>query len=250
MIFAAGLGTRLRPITNDRPKALAEIQGTTLLEITIRRLKNYGFKDIVVNVHHFADKVIDFLDSKNNFDINLQISDERGELLDTGGGLKKASWFFDDDQPFLVHNVDTLTDVDLEQFYNYHLSNDALATLLVRHRPGSRFLLFDRLHQLAGWENILTQEKILVNDETDQLEQIAFSCLHVIDRSIFRMIHEEGCFSIIDVYLRLAQSQKIMGYVDDKSYWLDVGTPDKLQQGEDEIDLERLIEGPNHQKTL
>lgn len=241
MIFAAGLGTRLRPITNDRPKALAELHGIPLLEIIIRRLKNHGFKEIVVNVHHYADMVIDFLKSKNNFGIEIQISDERGELLDTGGGLKKASWFFDDAKPFLVHNVDTITTVDLHDYYQYHLKNDALSTILVRHRPGSRFFLFDEQKRLCGWENVLTNEKIMSFDPTNTPEQIAFSCLHVIDPKIFHMIDEEGCFSIVDVYLRLAKEHKILGYVDDQSYWLDVGTPEKLQRGEQEVDLNSFL---------
>ncbi len=241
MIFAAGLGTRLRPITNDRPKALAEIQGTPILEMVIRRLINYGFNEIIVNVHHFADKVMEFLNSKNNFGINLQISDERGKLLDTGGGLKKASWFFDDNEPFLVHNVDTLTDIDLLDYYNYHKNNNALATLLVRHRPGSRFFLFDENKRLCGWENVLTKEKILASNANRNLEQIAFSCLHIIDPKIFKLIDEDGCFSIIDVYLRLARAHKIMGYVDDKSYWLDIGTPEKLQRGAREIEIEEFV---------
>lgn len=243
MIFAAGLGTRLRPITNDRPKALAEIHGIPLLEIIIRRLVNYGFDEIIINVHHFAEKVFDFLESKNNFGINLQISDERGELLDTGGGLKKASWFFDDKKPFLVHNVDTITNIDLLEFYNYHIKNDALATLLVRHRPGSRFFLFNEKNRLCGWENVITKEKILVDDQLERLEQIAFSCLHIIDPSIFKLMNENGCFSIIDVYLRLAKEHNIYGYLDDDSYWLDVGTPEKLQRGEKEINLEKLLSG-------
>lgn len=241
MIFAAGLGTRLKPITNDRPKALAEIHGTPILEIVIRRLINYGFDDIIVNVHHFADKVIEFLKSKNNFGINLQISDERGELLDTGGGLKKASWFFDDKEPFLVHNVDTLTNVDLKDFYDFHKKKNALSTLLVRHRTGSRFFLFDETKQLCGWENVITKEKIIASNSKTNLEQIAFSCLHIIDPSIFKLIHEKGCFSIIDVYLRLAKDHKIMGYTDDDSYWLDIGTPEKLQKGEREIEIEKFV---------
>ncbi len=241
MIFAAGLGTRLQPITNDRPKALAEIHDIPLLEIVIRRLINYGFHDIIVNVHHFADKVIDFLESKKNFNINLAISDERDELLDTGGGLKKAAWFFDDNEPFLVHNVDTLTDINLTDYVDYHKKNNSLSTILVRHRPGSRFFLFDESERLCGWENVVTHEKIITRNKYRHLEQIAFSCLHVIEPKIFNLIHEEGCFSIIDVYLRLANDQKIMGYVDDHSYWLDVGTPEKLKRGEREIDIEQLI---------
>ena len=241
MIFAAGLGTRLRPITNDRPKAMAEIHGTPLLEIIVRRLKNYGFDEIIINVHHFAEMIIDFLASKNNFGIDIQISDERGELLDTGGGLKKASWFFDDNKPFLVHNVDTITNIDLLDYYNYHIKAKALATLLVRHRPGSRFFLFNEEKQLCGWENVVTGEKILAKSEDPKLDQIAFSCLHVIDPSIFNLIGKEGCFSIIDTYLKLAKTHKIQGYLDDESYWLDVGTPEKLKRGENEIDIEKLV---------
>ncbi len=241
MIFAAGLGTRLRPITNDIPKALAPINGIPILEIVIRRLINYGFNEIIVNVHHFADKVVEFLDSKNRFDINLQISDEREELLDTGGGLKHASWFFDDKQPFLVHNVDTLTDIDLLDYYQYHQKNDALATILVRHRKGSRFFLFDQSNRLCGWENVVTHEKIIARKQVNHLEQIAFSCLHIIDPKIFDLIDEKGCFSIIDVYLRLAKNQKILGFIDDDSYWLDIGTPEKLKRAEEEIEVEKFI---------
>lgn len=241
MIFAAGLGTRLRPLTNDCPKALAEVHGVPLLEIIIRRLISYGFKDIIVNVHHFADMVIEFLHSKNNFDINIQISDERDELLDTGGGLKKASWFFDDSRPFLVHNVDTLTTIDLKDYYQYHVKNDALSTILVRHRKGSRFFLFDESRRLCGWENTSTKETKIAYVPPQPPERIAFSCLHIIDPQIFDLIEQDGCFSIIDVYLKLAKEHRILGYVDDQSYWLDVGTPEKLQRSEKEIDIESFV---------
>ncbi len=243
MIFAAGLGTRLRPITNDIPKALAPLHGIPMLEIIIRRLKSSGFRNIIVNVHHHAEKIIEFLEHKKFFGINIRISDERELLLDTGGGLKQAAWFFDDNQPFLVHNVDTLTDVDLSDFYDFHLKNKALATVLVRHRPGSRFFLFDKERRLSGWENLNTGEKIIARNEGMPPEQIAFSCLHVIDPSIFNLIHENGAFSIIDVYLRLAKAHRIMGYVDDKSYWIDIGTPEKLERAENELDLERFMSG-------
>lgn len=242
MIFAAGLGTRLRPITNHIPKALAPVNGLPMLEIVIQRLINYGFNEIIVNVHHFADKVIEFLDNKDRFGINLQISDERDELLDTGGGLKKASWFFDDGQPFLVHNVDTLTNIDLLDYYKYHQQNDALASLLVRHRPGSRYFLFDQSKRLCGWENVVTNEKIISRKQAAHLEQIAFSCLHVIDPKIFDLMEEEGCFSIIDVYLRLAKNHKIMGFLDDASYWLDIGTPEKLKRAEHDIDINKFVQ--------
>ncbi len=241
MIFAAGLGTRLRPITNDRPKALAEIHGVPILEIVIRRLKNYGFRDIIINVHHFADKVIEFINSKNNFDINIQISDECDGLLDTGGGLKKAAWFFDDQKPFLVHNADTLTNLDLGEYYDYHIKNKALATLLVRHRSGSRFFLFNEDKRLCGWQNVQTQERKIAITNSGPCDQIAFSCLHIIDPAIFNLLTENGCFSIIDTYLRLAAKHKIMGFVDDRSYWLDIGTPDKLVRAEKEIDIESFV---------
>ena len=241
MIFGAGLGTRLRPITNEIPKALAPVNGMPMLEIIIRRLISYGFNDIIVNVHHFADKVIDFLDSKNRFDINIQISDESDLLLDTGGGLKKASWFLDDKKPFLVHNVDTLTDIDLLDFYQYHERHQALATLLVRHRTGSRFFLFDKDRRLCGWENVVSKEKIIVLNSTDQLDQIAFSCLHMISPEIFQLMQEEGAFSIIDTYLGLAKTHKIMGFIDNNSYWLDIGTPEKLQKAERDIDPDSFV---------
>lgn len=243
MIFAAGLGTRLRPITDGIPKALAPVKGVTMLEIVIRRLKSAGFRNIIINVHHYADKVIEFLEYKKNFGINIQISDEQEMLLDTGGGLKKASWFFNDKQPFLVHNVDTLTDVDLAGFFDFHLKNNALATVLVRHRPGSRFFLFDTDNRLCGWENVNTGEKIIARNTNQSLEQIAFSCLHVIDPAIFELMGENGVFSIIDVYLRLAKDHRILGYVDDHSYWIDIGTPEKLKRAEQEIDLERFMSG-------
>ncbi len=241
MIFAAGLGSRLKPITNDRPKALAEIHETPLIEIVIRRMISYGYNEIIINVHHYADMIMDFLKSKNNFNINIRISDETGQLLDTGGGLKKASWFFDDKEPFLLHNVDTITDVNLRDFYNYHKKQNALATVLVRHRSGSRFFLFDSKTRLCGWENIISEEKILVSNHAKHLEQIAFSCLHIIDPQIFNLLTEEGSFSIVNSYLRLAKDHTIIGYVDDQSYWMDVGTPEKLHRCEKDIDVERFV---------
>ncbi len=241
MIFAAGLGTRLRPITNDRPKALAEINGHALLEIAIKRLKIHGFDEIIINVHHYADMVENFLQSHHNFGADITISDERDQLLDTGGGLKKASWFFDKKEPFLLYNVDIITDVDLTAFYEFHKKNNALATLLVRHREGSRFLLMTPDKRLYGWENIATGEKILTCSSGPELERIAFSGLHVIDPLLFDLMTENGVFSIVQTYLRLAKDHVIMGYVDDASYWTDVGTPAKLIKAGEEIDLEQLL---------
>lgn len=243
MIFAAGLGTRLRPITNDKPKAMAPIKGIPMLEIVIRRLAAYGFNELIVNVHHYPDMIIDFLKKNKNFGIRIEVSDERDELLDTGGGLKKAAWFFDDGQPFLVHNVDTLTNVNLTDFMTFHKKNSALASLLVRHRPGSRYFLFDDTFRLCGWRNTQTKEEILARTSTPStsLHQIAFSCLHIIDPKIFAFLKEEGKFSIVQSYLRLAGAHNIAGYVDDDSYWLDIGTPTKLQQGTREIDPAKFV---------
>jgi NDP-sugar pyrophosphorylase family protein len=241
MIFAAGRGTRLQPLTNSLPKALVPVDGTSMLEIVIRRLINHGFRELIVNVHHFADQIVDFLASKKNFGVRIEISDERAELLDTGGGLKKAAWFFDDHQPFLVHNADTLTNTDLSSFYKHHQRGSALATLLVRHRSGNRFFLFDSAGRLCGLENVFSKERIIPRKTNDLLEQIAFSCLHVIDPKIFELIKEDGCFSITDLYLRLAADHYIAGYVDDDCYWLDIGTPQKLAAANDEIDVKQFI---------
>lgn len=154
MIFAAGLGTRLRPLTNDRPKALVEVGGKPMLEHVITRMIDAGFEDITVNIHHFGQKIIDFLDAKNNFGINIHISDERDLLLDTGGGILKAKKFLDGNEPFLVHNADILTSLDLKAFYDWHCKDtDTVASLLVKHRDTARYLLFDHNDKLKGWIN-------------------------------------------------------------------------------------------------
>ena len=232
MIFAAGLGTRLRPLTDLKPKALVEVAGKPMLEIVLLRLKKYGFNDVIINVHHFADQILSFLEENQNFEMNISISDEKDLLLDTGGGLKKARHFFADGRPFVVHNVDVLTDIDLGALYRFHCENNPLSTILVRHRRGSRFFLFDHKRQLCGWKNVKTDAQIIARRTSDPLEQIAFSCIHVIDPAIFNHMEESGVFSIIDVYLRLAKNHKILGFVDDESHWIDIGTPEKLEQAD------------------
>ena len=228
IIFAAGLGTRLQPLTNNKPKALVEINGTTLLEIVVRRLKSFGFNDIIINVHHFSDMIIDFLKKNNNFDTNITISDESGAILDTGGGLKKTAWFFNDNKPFLVHNVDIISNIDLSEMYNKHLNSDAIATLAVRNRKSSRYFLFDEDNTLCGWENTKTQEIKLAKKTNSQLTQYAFSGIHVISPEIFNHINEKGKFSIVDVYLKLAATHNIKAFNHDKSLWFDVGDRNKL----------------------
>jgi len=231
LIFAAGLGTRLQPFTQSIPKALVRLHGKPLLQILIEKLIQSDINDIVINVHHFADQVIDFVKSNNNFGINIQFSDERDELLDTGGGLKKASWFFDDGQPFLVHNVDVISDIDVKDVFNEHLKSDAIATVAVRKRETSRYLLFDENKTLCGWENVSTGEKIISKSSRVKL-QYGFSGIHVINPDIFDHIHQEGKFSIIETYLELAKSHRISAYDHTESIWIDLGKPENLKQAE------------------
>lgn len=229
MIFAAGMGTRLYPLTRNKPKALVEVNGRPLLQILIEKLVRGGVTEIIINVHHHADQILEFLKGKDNFHIPISISDESGLLLDTGGGLKKAAWFFDDGKPFLLHNVDVITNLDLGEMHSHHQSSRALATLAVRSRKTSRYLLFDADMRLGGWENVKTGEKIIVEEES-QLSGYAFSGIHIVDPALLSMITETGKFSIIDTYLRLAASQIIKGYRHDQSEWMDVGKPPDLER--------------------
>ena len=230
LIFAAGLGTRLRPLTNDRPKALVEINGKTLLQITIEKLTHFGFNDIMVNVHHFADLMLETIEQHDGFGANITISDERNELLETGGGLKKAVWFFEDNQPFLVHNVDVVHDLDLKHLYDYHLNNNALATLAIRKRSTSRYLLFNNNNELRGWQNIKTGEVKIARRTEGQLWSFGFSGIHVISPEIFPLLTESGKFSIINPYLRLAKTRLIQGYNHSDSTWIDVGKHESLAE--------------------
>lgn len=235
MIFAAGLGTRLYPLTLSTPKALIKINNIPLLEIVIRRLMMFGFNEIIINIHHHADQIKEFIRVKDNFGITIDFSDERDQLLDTGGGLKKASWFFDDGKPFLVHNVDVISNIDLNHFMDVHTKSKALATLAVRSRPSSRYLLFDRHKRLCGWENRKTGEKIIVKT-TSAYKPFAFSGIHIINPSIFKFIDQEGKFSIIDVYLKLAAKHEIYAFGHNSSIWYDLGKPETLEQAENIID--------------
>ncbi|MEM6963662.1 MAG: nucleotidyltransferase family protein [Bacteroidota bacterium] len=233
MIFAAGLGTRLRPLTDDRPKALVKINGLTLLEILIRKLKKQGVTDIIVNVHHHADQIIDFLKNKDRFNINIAISDERSLLLDTGGGLKKAADFFADGKPFIVHNVDILSNIDLKKMYDTHIQTKAVATLSTRHRATSRYLLFNKKNKLYGWMNIKTGKMILCRKKKGKLTLRAFSGIHIISPDLFDAMPDEEVFSIIDVYLAAAPYQKIVGYPHEEDLWMDVGKPENINAASD-----------------
>ena len=220
MILAAGLGTRLYPLTKDCPKALIEYNGKTLLQVTIESIKNSGFRNIIINVHHFPEMIIDYLNNNNNFGAEITISDESDSLLETGGGLQKASWFFDSGS-FLVHNVDVITDLNLESLYFYHLSSNNLATLAVMERDTTRPLLMNKRNQLCGWRNKLTGEEIMVRNEQNLIE-VGFSGIYVLRPEIFGLIIETGSFSIMPVFLRLAKGHKI-GMYKHEGIWKDMG---------------------------
>lgn len=232
MILAAGLGTRLKPLTDDRPKALVKICDTTLIEYTILKLKENGFDEIVINVHHFASMLVDFLKAKD-FGVKIHISDESDRLMDTGGGIVKAAPFLDGDEPFLVHNVDIITDIDLRMLYNAHNQSDALATLAVGKRESSRMFLFDKDMKLAGWQNNLTGKKIIPDVSREPLTPYAFSGIHVINPSIFSLITSKGPFSIVDAYLAQCCRNAIKGYDVSNNFVLDVGKPQSIERAEE-----------------
>lgn len=229
MILAAGLGSRLRPLTDSRPKALVDINGVPLLEIVLRRLINAGCREVIVNVFHFADMVAEFL-QRQNFGIRIEISRET-ELLNTGGGLKNAAHFLDDNQPFFLHNVDVLSDIDLNQMYRFHIENGALATLAVQARQTSRYFLFDEHHTLCGWESLADGKETIAKTPAGSLTRFAFNGIHVISPQIFSNMSETGAFSIIQTYLRLAaEGEKILAFPMDEYYWRDVGRLEKLEE--------------------
>lgn len=230
MIFAAGLGTRLRPLTENRPKALLEVDGKALLEITIRRLKHFGIREVVVNIHHFGELILGFLERHQHFGIDISISDERRLLLDTGGGLKKASAHFQD-APFLVHNVDILSSIDLQELYEAHLASGALATLAVRGRPSSRHLLFDEQGRLAGWRHNRTGEQ-RISRPAQEYTPLAFSGIYVLSPRIFQFMPGQDVFSIIDVFLEAAKRETLLAFRHDESLWLDVGKAEALEKAE------------------
>lgn len=231
MILAAGMGTRLKPITDHTPKALVEIGGEPLLGRQLKRLAHFGFTSIVVNVHHHANLVKSFLSNFKITGVEITISDESDMLLDTGGGIWNAVPFFSDGEPFLVHNVDILSTVDLGKLYQQHKSTSALATLLVSERESSRHFLFNKMGQLRGWENVKTGEKKLLCRLEETLTPLAFSGIHVINPTIFSLHHQNGTFSIIDIYLQLCCYNPIMAYkVSPETIIHDIGTPQKLEE--------------------
>jgi len=244
MVLAAGLGMRLRPLTNDRPKALVDLAGWTMLEITLARLREFGVREAIVNVHHFADMVVDYLKSNDNFGMRIEISREE-VLLDTGGGLKKAAWFFlegtkDSDQPFILHNVDVLSTIDLGRMLQFHREHQALATLAVQDRETSRYLLFDKDLRLSGRRAGRDGTPELVRSSSPALA-LAFSGIHVISPRLLTMMTEEGVFSIIATYLRLAaQGERLLAFRADEYSWRDLGKIESIARAAQEIKEMRM----------
>lgn len=243
MILAAGLGTRLRPLTDDKPKALVEVAGRAMLEIALCRLRSVGVREAIVNAHHFAGMLVDYLDAHDHFGMNIEVSREM-ELLDTGGGLKKAAHFFADtpEEPFILHNVDVVSSIDLERMVRFHREQNALATLAVQERKTSRYLLFDEQGELCGRRAGIDGKSELARP-AQQTQALAFSGIHVLSPRIFEKIEEEGAFSIVDLYLRLAsQGDKINAFRADAWYWRDLGRPESIVQAERDIAEGKIIE--------
>jgi NDP-sugar pyrophosphorylase family protein len=243
MILAAGLGTRLRPLTDDRPKALVEVAGRTLLEITLTRLRSFGVREAIINVHHFADMIAEYLQKNDNFGMRIELSRE-DTLLDTGGGLKKAAYFFLENAggsktPFFVHNVDVVSTIDLGRMLRFHTENQAVATLAVQDRKSSRYLLFDQQLRLCGGPVRSNQAELVRPCES--VQRLAFSGIHVISPSLFSLMKEEGAFSITDAYLKLAAGgADIMGFRADDYYWRDVGSLPSLRQAAEYLPQQAL----------
>ncbi len=234
MILAAGLGTRLRPLTENRPKALVEVAGRTMLELTLSRLRAFGISEVIINVHHFADMVVEYLKTNGNFGMRIEVSREKS-LLDTGGGLKQAAWFFNEGssasgEPFIVHNVDVLSTIDFRRMVEFHNEHQALATLAVQSRESSRYLLFDEQLRLCGRRTGGADNMKLVR--TDRRAQaLAFCGIQVVSPRFLTMMTREDTFSIIDCYLQVAaRDEAIVAFRADKWYWRDMGTPDSLVQ--------------------
>jgi NDP-sugar pyrophosphorylase family protein len=228
MLFAAGLGTRLKPFTDKHPKALAEVNGKTLLELNIRYLQRFGIEDVIVNVHHFADQIEQVIHDNSGFGSWVTISDERDEVLETGGGLKNATSYFEHEEHFVVMNVDVLTNLDLGKMIEAHTGSDAMATLAVMKRASSRQLLFDEHLLLCGWTNNNTGEQKIVR-EVLEMQPLAFSGIQVLSNRMLD-IPFKGKFSIIDLYLHNARENLIRGYDHTGNIFIDVGKPESLEQ--------------------
>jgi N-acetyl-alpha-D-muramate 1-phosphate uridylyltransferase len=247
MIFAAGLGTRLAPFTSHAPKALVPLGGKPMLQRVAEKLIGAGAGTIVVNVHHHAEKIVDFLERLEHPGVRFIVSDESDRLLDTGGGLKKAAPHLAGGGPIILHNADVLSDIDLGGMVRHHLSSGAIATLAVTRRESTRYFLWDGSGRLGGWENRTTGERILcgmhhdpVSEPSAALEPLAFSGIHIVDPALFTHLQERDVFSINQVYLQLAAAHPVIHYLHDHRYWADLGTPEKLRLAEKLYEREQV----------
>ena len=232
-ILAAGLGTRLGTLTSNKPKALVEVNGKSMLENLVIHLKSQGIQQFLINVHHFAEQVIQHVKDKNNFGVDIVFSDESQELLDTGGAITKAADFFKGDEIILVYNVDVASGINLEELANYHKQKNALTTLCVRKRHSSRALLFDEKMQLAGWANLVQDDYKWVNQPKSTFESFAYSGVYLAHPDFARKLPFTGHFSIIDAWLKMAETERIIGFEDLSDYWFDLGTKEKIQKAEE-----------------
>ncbi len=223
MILAAGLGTRLRPLTDTKPKTLIGFKGAPLLEHVLTRLISFGINEVIINLHHFPEQIIEFLKSKNYFSIRIEFSHEP-MLLDTGGGLKQAAWFFDDGQPFVVHNVDVISDIDLQKMLQQHVQSQSLATLAVNQRETKRYFIFDDTNRLCGWKSLLDGKEIVTRKPSGRTTDLAFCGIHLTSPVLLDRLTEVGKFSIVESYLRLAgEGEAITAFRVDKYSWRDIG---------------------------
>lgn len=229
MILAAGMGIRLRPYTDKTPKALIEVGGKTMLEHNIDLLTCNGFDEIIINIHHLAEQIKHFTEKISARKASITFSEETEKLLDTGGGVKNVRWFFDRQEPFVVINVDVLSDLNLKKVLDYHQQSASLATLAVRRRDSSRFLYFNESNLLCGWENFKTGEKKIIREE-GKTKRFAFSGIQILEPSIFDFMPGKNVFSLIELYLNIGNMQRIKGFVDDDSLWFDIGDPEKLER--------------------
>ena len=233
LLLCAGLGTRMKHLTKDTPKALVPVNGKPLIAWNLEKLKKAGFQKVIVNVHHYAQQIKDYLKEQDYFGLDIQISDESKQLLETGGAIKHARNYIDTVEPLLIHNVDIITDLDLTDLMASHQANDGIATLAVRSRQTSRYLIFEEesLH-LTGWTNIKTKETKLSRVTTLMVANFGFSGVHVIDPSLFDFFSKEKAFSIIEVYLKAARTKNVYAYPHEKDIWYDVGKPESVELAE------------------
>jgi MurNAc alpha-1-phosphate uridylyltransferase len=231
MIFSAGLGTRFKPWTDAHPKALAVVNGKSLLQRNIEWLQRFNIHEVIVNIHHFPEQVMQAIEKNKGWGSKITISDEKGQLLETGGGLKKAKSFFDVDQPFLTTNVDILTNLDVDKLLRFHTQKRPLISFAVTDRKTSRYFLFDEGLRLCGWENTKTGEK-KISIQKDKLLQKAYSCVVIFQPEIFSLMKQDGKFSLVDVYLDLAAKHSILGYDHTGDLLVDVGKPEAVALAE------------------